>query len=92
MAAESKLQSKICKDIQKSGWIVIKIMLCSKPGIPDLIFLKDKKCIFVEVKSPGEKPEPLQEYWHRRLRDKGFEVYVIDTWEVYLSIKQARSL
>ena len=33
---------------------------------------------FVEVKAPGEKPRPLQLSRHRRLRQLGFRVYVLD--------------
>jgi hypothetical protein len=32
-----------------------------KSGIPDCLFIKDGRAVFIEVKQPGKKPSPLQE-------------------------------
>lgn len=87
MAAESKLQRKIRLDLEKNGWEVVKIIICSKPGWPDLQAYKNKRTIFIEAKAPKKSAEPLQEYRHDKLRDQGFEVYVTRTWEEYKAIK-----
>ena len=48
-------------------------------GVPDRIaLLPDGKCGFVEVKTPGKKPRPLQASRHESLRRLGFRVYVLD--------------
>lgn len=44
--------------------------------MPDLIALKDGRVVFIEVKRPGQKPRPLQEYRHKKLREAGFEVII----------------
>lgn len=89
MAAESKLQKKIRLDLEKDGWYVVKVMLCNKPGFPDLMPLKNRRQIFfIEVKDKGKKAEPLQEYVHDILRKIGFNVFTIDTWEKYLELKR----
>lgn len=75
---ESKIQSGVIRSLRMQGYLVVKIGLCSLPGFPDLIALKDGKAKFVEVKRPGERPRPLQEYRHRQLREQGFEVEVIE--------------
>lgn len=69
---ESAIQSKIIKRYEKEGYLVVKINLCSKPGFPDLMLLKDGKASFIEVKRPGESPRPLQMFRIQELRDAGF--------------------
>jgi predicted RNA-binding Zn-ribbon protein involved in translation (DUF1610 family) len=49
---------------------------------PDrLVLLDGGEALFVELKRPGEEPRPEQLREHKRLRDKGFSVTVIDTKE-----------
>ncbi len=74
---ESTIQNKIIKRYEKEGYIVVKISLCNKGGFPDLMLLKDGKATFVEVKRPGQKPQPLQEYRLKELREAGFEALVM---------------
>lgn len=74
---ESVVQSRIIKRYEAQGWFVVKLVLTSKPGIPDLLCLKDGKVIFIEVKRPGEKPRPLQDYRINELRGMGFDVQVL---------------
>lgn len=85
--AESKLQRKIISDLRKSGWDVVKIILCNKPGQPDVQAGKNKRMIFIECKDEDKDAEPLQKYRHKQLISKGFDVFVVDTWEMYLQIK-----
>ena len=73
---ESKIQSSIIKKLEQNGWFVIKIIASNKPGITDLICLRDSRTIFIEVKRPGVLPTPLQKYRHDELRSKGFEVII----------------
>lgn len=76
-ALESRIQARIIKRYEGMGYMVVKVLLCNKNGFPDLMLLKDGKVSFVEVKRPGEKPRPLQEYRIRELRDMGFDVEVL---------------
>lgn len=69
---ESKIQARIIKQLESEGCYVVKLILTNKNGIPDLLVLKDGKASFVEVKRPGEKPRPLQEYRMKELRELGF--------------------
>lgn len=84
---ESKLQRKIIQDLELDGWEVNKVMKSNKAGWPDLEAFRNKITIFIETKSQGKKAKPLQKYVHRRLRAQGFSVFVIDTWDAYLSVK-----
>ena len=74
---ESAIQTSIIQRYERDGYSVVKIGLCNKQGFPDLMALKDGKALFIEVKRPGEKPRPLQEYRHKELREQGFEVLIL---------------
>lgn len=74
---ESDIQRDIIRRYERKGYMAVKIGLCNKPGFPDLMLLKDGEILFVEVKRPGEKPRPLQEYRIAELREAGFEVIVL---------------
>lgn len=75
--AESDIQARIIKRFRKEGYIVVKVGLCNMPGFPDLMLLKDGVASFIEVKQPGYRPRPLQEYRINELRKAGFEVRVL---------------
>jgi hypothetical protein len=89
---ESTLQAKIIKNLRKNGWTVNKIMLCNNPGWPDIEAFKciepvvSARVLFIEVKRPGGKTRALQDYVHATLKDKGFEVYTVSTWDEFLNI------
>lgn len=74
---EKSIQSKITQRLKDDGWMVVKIGLCSLPGFPDLMALKDGVARFIEVKQPGKKPRPLQTFRHEQLRKIGFNVEVM---------------
>ena len=74
---ESLIQSRVIKRLEKEGWLVVKLSLTNLSGLPDLMALKDGITKFIEVKRPGEKPRPLQEYRHSQLRALGFEVEIL---------------
>lgn len=73
---ESVIQSSLIKKYESQGYMVVKLILTNKSGIPDLLLLKDGKASFIEVKREGQKPRPLQEYRIKELRSLGFEVHV----------------
>lgn len=51
-------------------------------GVPDrIVFLPGGRIVFVELKATGEKPRPLQLVQHKRLRELGQDVRVIDSRE-----------
>ena len=50
-------------------------------GVPDRIVLLDRQVCFVELKAPGKKPRPLQDYVIDKLRAAGYQTEVIDSKE-----------
>jgi Holliday junction resolvase len=84
---ESNLQKKIIKSLTKSGWYVVKIVMSNTAGIPDIWAGRAGKCIWIECKDKDEEAEPLQLHRHQELKAKGFQVFVIDSWELYQELK-----
>lgn len=76
---EQKIQAKLIKKLESDGYYVLKLSVTNKPGIPDLIAIpKDSDAEFYEVKRPGKKPRPLQDYRIKELKKHGLKVYVYD--------------
>lgn len=75
---ESKTQAKIIARYEAAGYMVIKLGMTNKNGIPDLLALKEGKATFIEVKRKGCKPRPLQVYRMEELRAHGFDCIVLD--------------
>ncbi|OAV65648.1 VRR-NUC domain protein [Bacteroidales bacterium Barb6] len=73
---ESEIQRRIIQRLEADGWYVVKLILTNRPGIPDLMALKNGKAFFVEVKRPEQKARELQEYRMKELRGMGFECEV----------------
>lgn len=46
-------------------------------GFPDLVLVRDGRCLFVELKAKGGSPSDEQTVWHNRLADcSGVEAYL----------------
>lgn len=73
---ESVIQTRIREALEKADWIVIKLITTSKPGIPDLMALRQGVTVFIEVKQITGKVAPLQKYRHTQLTAAGFECIV----------------
>jgi hypothetical protein len=81
---EQQLQSKIKCFLKKDGWIVIKTIVLSENGFPDLFcFRNPGKTMFIEAKALGRKPEPLQEYRINELIKQGFKAFYCDSFEMF---------
>ena len=83
MAAESKYQAKIKKDLEKQGWTVIRLITAtcsvSQSGIPDLLAIRHNDngtndIRFIEVKAKKGIVSPIQKYVMSELEKLGFEV------------------
>ena len=57
---ESSIQTAISKALTENGWFVVKIMMASKNGIPDLMAIKNGRTIFIEVKNEDEIVEVVR--------------------------------
>ena len=73
---EQQLQKKIINQLQKEGWLCVKLIRTSLNGIPDLLCLRNGVTMFVEVKRPNGKLSELQKVRIEQLKQKGFEVKI----------------
>lgn len=51
-----------------------------KAGVPDFVCCVNGKFLGIETKTLGEKPTELQEKTHRKIRESGGRVSVIDEY------------
>lgn len=79
---EKQIELKLVKEVTAlNGWCP-KLFSPGTSGMPDrIVLLPNGRAFFVELKAPGKKPRPLQERVHEKLRELGFDVYVIDSFE-----------
>ena len=76
---ERILERKFVTSVKAVGGLALKFTSPSCAGMPDrLVLMPGGKTGFVEVKSPGCIPRPLQLSRHGMLRRLGFMVFVLD--------------
>ena len=76
---EKDIEQKLKMEVNLHDGICWKFVSPGTAGVPDRIILMPKgKIAFVEVKTKGKKPRPLQLARHRLLRKLGFKVYILD--------------
>lgn len=83
---ESKGEGEACRWAELRGWMVVKLMLCNIDSMPDRLFMRTPRVVFIEFKRSGETARKKQAKRHRELRDHGVEVYVCDTAEEAMEI------
>lgn len=88
---ESTIESNFVKQVKAMGGMAIKLISPNFAGLPDrLVLLPHGRMFFVELKATGQKPRPLQIVVHRKLRELGFTVYVIDSNEKVKELLQSK--
>ncbi len=88
---ESKVE-KSCKSWAKSeGWLSYKWVSPGNVGVPDQIFLKAGRIVFVEFKAPGKPLSVMQAKKAKDIIGCGFEVYKIDNIDDFKIILENKS-
>ena len=76
---EKVIEQQLVEAVKNAGGMCPKFVSPGFDGRPDrMVLLPGSRAAFVEVKSPGKKPRPLQLKRHDQLRRLGFQVYVLD--------------
>ena len=75
---ERDLQKKCVAYARKNGWWARKFVAQGRRSVPDYIFAKDGRVVFVEFKRSGEKATELQEEEHKAMRAAGLVVRLCD--------------
>ena len=80
--SEKAVERKLVEMCKENGALCIKLLTYQFTGLPDRMCLfPGGIIIFVELKTTGEKPRKIQLSIHKKLRELGFRVEVIDTIE-----------
>ena len=78
---EKDYETKFTNMCAREGWLCEKFISPGKRGVPDRIVTADNGYVcFVEVKQPGGRIHPLQHIDHKRRRDRGAHVYIVDSF------------
>jgi len=84
---EREIEKYLVKRVKELGGKAFKFVSPGNDGVPDrLVCLPGGRVLFVELKSPGKKPTPLQLKQIDFLRSLGFDVFVADSRDVVDSI------
>lgn len=79
---EKNIEKKLVEEVRKRGGMAPKLVSPGLDGMPDrLVLMPDGKMSFVELKSPGKKPRPIQVRRIRQLVSLGYGVYVVDSMD-----------
>ncbi|MCD7803102.1 MAG: hypothetical protein LUH09_09450, partial [Clostridiales bacterium] len=75
---EKELEAACTRYAREQGWLSVKLENTGHTGIPDRLFLKDGRAVFVEFKTPGSGRLSLfQSHWLERLEKEQFTAVVI---------------
>ena len=76
---EKQIELKLVKAVKAAGGICPKLVSPGMDGMPDrLVLLAGGRIAFAELKTPGERPRPLQIRRISQLKKLGFLVFVVD--------------
>lgn len=73
---EKEIEQKLKKEVEALGCLCLKFESPGFTGVPDrIILMPGGEAIFVELKAPGKKERPRQEYVQSQFRKLGFIVF-----------------
>lgn len=90
---ESTGKLKVIKRAKERGWRHYNLVSPGRVGVPDNFFTKaERQIVFIEFKRDDDDavPSTRQLREHRKLRDQGFEVFVVNYVEEGYEIFDAR--
>lgn len=78
--SEKLVERTLVELIKQEKGLCIKLSSQHFIGLPDrLCLLPNRQIVFVELKTTKQKPRKIQVYVHKKIRELGFRVEVIDT-------------
>ena len=76
---EKDIEAYLKKRVEADGGVFLKFPAMHVEGFPDRILLMPRGITcFVELKRPkGGRLSEMQKYWHKKLDELGYEVFVV---------------
>lgn len=78
---EKNIEKKCNEWAEKQGWWQRKFVSPNQRGVPDRLYIRNGKVVFVEFKKPGSKPTALQVKTINEMYAHGATVHVVDNLE-----------
>lgn len=102
---ESKIEAYLVQQVEAKGALQRKLQYVGRRGAsdrmvvwppfkarhPNTLDMSWHHVDFVELKAPGQKPDGHQKREHKRLRELGCNVFVIDSYEAVDAYVKGRS-
>ena len=76
--SEKTVAKYLREAVGDAGGLIFKMHPITNIGIPDYIIHYDGQTFYVETKTTGEVCTDAQRYFHKLLKSRGIETYVLD--------------
>lgn len=76
---EKHIEQALKHAVDELGGLCWKLVSPGTAGVPDRICIYHGRIVFVELKTPGRSPRPIQRRRIQQLRDHGMNVVVVDS-------------
>jgi hypothetical protein len=73
---EKKIENDSVKWARAAGWLTYKFASPSHRGVPDRVFMKDGRTVFIEFKTMRGRVTELQKRELQKINDAGVEAVV----------------
>lgn len=73
---EAKIEATACAAARQKGWLTYKFTSPARRSVPDRLFVREGRVVFIEFKSPAGKLTPGQVREIAELGAHGAEVHV----------------
>jgi hypothetical protein len=83
---ERDIEREACAQAKALGWLVYKFTSPNRRSVPDRMFIKDGRVVFIEFKRPGGRLTEAQARELVRLRLAGVETGVADSVELAMEL------
>lgn len=83
---EADLRHQIIEAARCKRWFATTIKSDSMNGLPDCVFIRAGRTVWMETKKKDETARRQQEHRLDEMREYGAEVYVVDTFEEAMEI------
>lgn len=84
--SEAKIEKRCKSKARRDDWWVRKFSSPANNAVPDDIFLKEGRLVFIEFKKPGNTPTELQWIEINLINEAGGEAYWCDSYELFLEL------
>jgi len=78
---EATIEARICAYARNAGWLVYKFKSENNRGVPDRLFIRNGRVVFLEIKQPGKQPTEAQTREINRIIEAGVMASWVDNLE-----------